>query len=49
MENAIVYGNGLSRLDFTLPKSPIIFRTYGCNGIYKEFNVNDLVVVDCVE
>ena len=49
MENAIVYGNGLSRLDFTLPKSPIIFRTYGCNGIYKEFSVNDLVVVDCVE
>ena len=49
MDQAIVYGNGLSRLDFTIPKSTTIFRTYGCNGIYKEFTVSDLVVVDCVE
>lgn len=43
MKKAIVLGNGISRLQVKLPKN---VRTYGCNAIYRDNIVNDLVSVD---
>lgn len=40
---AIVLGNGESRLGIELPDT---VRTYGCNAIYRDCKVNDLVAVD---
>ena len=44
MNKHIVYGNGESR-----PKQPIVggeFITWGCNAIYRDFAVDNLVSVD---
>ena len=44
MNKHIVYGNGESR-----PRKPIIggdFTTWGCNAIYRDFVVDNLVSVD---
>ena len=44
MRKAIVYGNGESR-----PRKPILggdFITWGCNAIYRDFTVDNLVSVD---
>ena len=44
MSEHIVYGNGESR-----PRKPIVggdFITWGCNAIYRDFTVDNLVSVD---
>ena len=44
MRKHIVYGNGESR-----PRKPIVggdFITWGCNAIYRDFAVDNLVSVD---
>ena len=44
MSKHIVYGNGESR-----PRKPIVggdFITWGCNAIYRDFTVDNLVSVD---
>jgi len=42
-ECAIILGNGESRLNIELPE---LVRTYGCNAIYRDQKVDDLIVVD---
>jgi len=42
-ECAIILGNGKSRLNIELPE---LVRTYGCNAIYRDQRVDDLIVVD---
>lgn len=48
-KNAIIIGNGLSRLEFDLteftkPSSKKSVQTYGCNSLYKDFEPDFLVV-----
>ena len=42
---AIVLGNGPSRLGVSLPFGAP-WRTYGCNAIYRNQAINDLIAVD---
>jgi len=39
----IVLGNGESRLGIELPE---VIRTYGCNAIYRDSRITDLIAVD---
>jgi len=43
MKKALVLGNGKSRIGFPIPKG---VSTYGCNAIYRDMNVDNLVSVD---
>jgi hypothetical protein len=46
-KKVIVYGNGESRLGKVWPTSiPDRIETWGCNAIYRDMNVNNLVTVD---
>ena len=44
--NALVIGNGKSRLQFDLHELNAIYVTYGCNALYREFIPDHLISVD---
>ena len=47
MSNALIYGNGKSRLEFNPQESN--FVTWGCNRIYREkIHIDNLVAVDYI-
>jgi len=46
MNRHIVYGNGESRAQLTGPVNPSGFTTWGCNAIYRDFTLDNLVSVD---
>ena len=43
---ALVYGNGESRAQLSGPVNPSGFTTWGCNAIYRDGEVDNLVAVD---
>tara|TARA_R110000744_G_scaffold263635_1_gene377935 strand:- start:9 stop:815 length:807 start_codon:yes stop_codon:yes gene_type:complete len=43
---ALVYGNGESRNDWDITKSYKGFTTWGCNAIYRDCKVDNLVAID---
>ena len=43
---ALVYGNGESRKDWNVNKSYNGFTTLGCNAIYRDCKVDNLVAID---
>jgi len=44
--NALVIGNGKSRLNFDLHQLQNIFTTYGCNALYRDFIPDYLISMD---
>ena len=46
MNRHIVYGNGESRAQLSGPVNPSGFTTWGCNAIYRDFTLDNLVSVD---
>lgn len=44
--NAVIIGNGRSRLNFDLNQLKERFVTYGCNGLYRDFSPDILVSMD---
>lgn len=44
--NALVIGNGKSRLQFDLNQLQQLFTTYGCNALYRDFIPDNLIAVD---
>lgn len=46
MKNAVVIGNGRSRLNFDLNEIKIHFTTYGCNGLHRDFIPDYLISMD---
>lgn len=44
--NALVIGNGVSRLQFDLHELSKIFTTYGCNALYRDFTPDYLISMD---
>lgn len=45
MKHAVIIGNGLSRLSVPIPETPVL-RKYGCNAIYRDTKIDDLISVD---
>jgi hypothetical protein len=45
-DNAVVIGNGTSRLNFDLNKIKDKFTTYGCNALYRDFIPDYLISMD---
>ena len=44
--DALVIGNGKSRLQFDLNQLQELFTTYGCNALYRDFMPDNLIAVD---
>lgn len=44
--NALVIGNGKSRLQFDLQQLQELFTTYGCNALYRDFIPDYLISMD---
>lgn len=44
--DALVIGNGVSRLQFDLNQLQELFTTYGCNALYRDFIPDHLIAVD---
>ena len=43
---ALIYGNGESRKNWDITKSYKGFETWGCNAIYRDCTVDNLVAID---
>lgn len=44
--NALIIGNGKSRLQFDLDQLQSLFTTYGCNALYRDFIPDYLISLD---
>lgn len=44
--DALIIGNGKSRLQFDLNKLGVLFTTYGCNALYRDYKPNYLIAMD---
>lgn len=44
--DAVVIGNGTSRLQFDLDSIHALYTTYGCNALYRDFTPDHLIAVD---